>query len=367
MNHLRIGVIGCGLVAQVMHLPHLRELDDRFQIVALCDRAPAVLDALCPLYGVGRRYGDWQDLVADPDIDAVLISTPGSHALPAIAAARAGKHVLVEKPMCYSLAEADSMIAAAAESRVTLMVAYMKRYDPGYRFAREVIRALPDVRYVQVNVLHPPQWPNFSHHRLYHVSTEERFTLESMDPATRAVIRGVVGEVPEPVAWNFAQVLVGSLIHDIDALGGIFGPPSRVLCTEVWDAGKSLTTTFAYPGETRGVLTWTYLDGLRHYDEEIAVMAPTSRIRLRFPSPYFRNMPTPVVIEGMDGEANWTKTMTVSYEEAFKEELRHFYTCVTTGTPPETDGLVGRQDIVTALDIYDAYAHRVGFPLARRD
>jgi predicted dehydrogenase len=110
MERVRIGVLGCGLVAQVMHIPHLRELDGQFEIAALG-----------PRYGVARCLTDWKELVALSDIDAVLICTPGSHAETAVAAALAGKHLLVEKPMCLSLVEADAMIAAAEEARVTLI------------------------------------------------------------------------------------------------------------------------------------------------------------------------------------------------------------------------------------------------------
>src|SRR5947209_13763832 len=162
MERLRVGVIGCGLIAQVMHLPHLRELDDRFEITALCDLSTEVLDALGRYYHVEKLFKDWREVVALPDVDAVLVLTPGSHAPVAIAAAEAGKHVLVEKPMCFTLREADAMIAAAERAGVTLMVAYMKRYDPGYRYARDIIRGLSDVRYVQVNVLHPAEPPNFA-------------------------------------------------------------------------------------------------------------------------------------------------------------------------------------------------------------
>src|SRR5207247_234525 len=76
--------------------------------------------------------------IACPDVDAVLVLTAGSHAEPAIAAARAGKHVFVEKPMCYTAREADEMIAAATASGVTLMVGYMKAYDPTYLTARDL-------------------------------------------------------------------------------------------------------------------------------------------------------------------------------------------------------------------------------------
>ncbi len=366
MDRLRIGVIGCGLIAQVMHLPNLRDLDDRYEIAALCDLSGEVLEALGAHYHVPRRYTDWRELVASPDVDAVLVSTPGSHAPQAIAAAGAGKHVLVEKPMCFTLREADAMIAAAERAGVTLMVAYMKRYDPGYVYARDLVRSLSDVRYVQVNVLHPAEPPNFAHHRVVRGADVEAAVLARLRDEADALVREAIGEVPPVVAMNYVEILLGSIIHDISALSGLFGPPSAVLFAELWDEGQGLTATFQYAGEARGVLTWTFLDHVRHYDEEIAVMAESARVRIKFPSPYFRNMPTPIVVEGMEGEANWVKTVTTSYEEAFKEELRHFHTCVTTGARPETDGHEGRQDIAVALDIYDAYARRAGLGLSRR-
>jgi len=367
VERLRIGVIGGGLIAQVMHLPHLRELDDRYEIAALCDLSREVLAALGAQYGVQRRYTDWRDLVALPDLDAVLICTPGSHAAPAIAAAEAGKHVLVEKPMSFTLGEADAMVEAAERRDVRLMVAYMKRYDPGYRYARDIVRGLDDVRYVQVNVLHPAEPPAVAHHRIVRGSDVDPVLVSRLQDESAALVRGAIGAAPAYVSWNLVEVLLGSVIHDINALGGLFGPPSEVLFTELWDGGQGLTSTFRYSENVRAVLTWTFLDHLRNYDEEIAVLAEGARVRIRFPSPYYRNIPTPIVVEGMEGEANWTKSVVVSYEEAFKQELRHFYDCVSEGRRPETDGRVGRDDIAVAFDIYDAYARRIGLPLARRD
>src|SRR3974390_2661942 len=98
---LRGGVIGCGLVAQVMHLHYLRELAEHYEIVALCDLSESLRAACARDYGVARQYADWRDLLG-ADLDAVLILTSGSHAPIAIAAAAAGKHMLIEKPMCFS-------------------------------------------------------------------------------------------------------------------------------------------------------------------------------------------------------------------------------------------------------------------------
>src|SRR5216684_3105188 len=144
-SRLRVGVIGCGLIAQVMHLHYLRELSDRFEIAAVCDLSESVRSAVGREYGVARQFAAWQDLVAEP-LDAVFVLTSDSHAPAAIAAAKAGRHVLVEKPMCFSIAEGQAMIDAAEASGVTLMVAYNKRYDPAYRRLVEKAHALVDLR-----------------------------------------------------------------------------------------------------------------------------------------------------------------------------------------------------------------------------
>src|SRR5215470_2742940 len=109
MARIRIGVVGCGLIAQMMHIPHLAELDDLYEIAALCDVSPGALRFVGDRYQVSRRHTDWQALVREP-LDAVLIATAGSHAPVALAALRAGKHVLTEKPMCYTLREADELL-----------------------------------------------------------------------------------------------------------------------------------------------------------------------------------------------------------------------------------------------------------------
>src|SRR5439155_14967713 len=100
----------------------------------------------------------WRDLLGEP-IDAILVLTAGSHAPMAIEAARAGIHVLVEKPMCFSTVEAQAMVDAAERARVTLMVAYNKRYDPAYLRFREEVAGLDDLRFLRVTTLESPFQP----------------------------------------------------------------------------------------------------------------------------------------------------------------------------------------------------------------
>ena len=131
VERIRVGVVGCGLVAQVMHLPYLRELSDRFEIAGVCDLSQVRVDAVGDAYGVARRTTDWHELITWP-LDAVLILISGSHAPIASAAIAAGLHVFSEKPLALSVAEGRAVVEEARAAGVCLMVGYMKRYDPAY-------------------------------------------------------------------------------------------------------------------------------------------------------------------------------------------------------------------------------------------
>lgn len=133
MARLSVGGIGCGGIAQVQHLPHPRELDDQFTIGGTCDISAELLRRVGDDYGVpgNRRFADYRELLRS-DIAAALMCTLGTHAPYVIAAAESGKHILVEKPACYAVREAEAMVSAAERAGVVHIVTYPKRYEPAY-------------------------------------------------------------------------------------------------------------------------------------------------------------------------------------------------------------------------------------------
>jgi predicted dehydrogenase len=157
-RRLRVGVIGCGMIAQIMHLHHLGELDDRFALEAVCDLDQRLAEACANQYHVPKVFTDWNDLVAE-SFDVVMVLTSGSHAPPAIAACRAGSNVFVEKPMCLTVTEGREMVAAAEKASVQLMVGTMKRYDPAYERMLELLPGAGEVRLVRVTTLEAPFEP----------------------------------------------------------------------------------------------------------------------------------------------------------------------------------------------------------------
>ena len=356
MARLRVGVIGCGTVAQIMWLPNLRELDDHFELKAICDVSPGLIESLGSYYNVSRCFLDHRDLIAE-ELDVVIVLTPGSHAAAAIAAMEAGKHVIVEKPMCFTLREADAMIATSRRCGKRLMVAYMKRYDPGYLYGRNLVQAMDRLRYVQINVLHPSESLYFAHHRLKRFNDVPVERIEALQAEVDRLVVEAIGPVSERLRFLYHDVFLGSMVHDINALRGILGSPDETLFTTIWPdevTYPTVTTVLAYRGGPRVVFTWSYLTELRDYFEEMAFLGESSRVRIQFPSPFLKHFPTPVEVQGMENGAEWRKRVNLSYAEAFKEELLHFHACLNQGEEPLTNGPDGREDIAVLQRILAA-------------
>jgi predicted dehydrogenase len=136
---IRIGLIGCGNIS-VVHVRGYSQLDSTFRVVATCDVDEARARERASAIRADAVYDDYRRVLARDDIDAVDICLPHHlHAPVALAAAQAGKHVLVEKPIATTLEEADAMIAAASAADVRLMVAHDQRWDAAHVEAKKQI------------------------------------------------------------------------------------------------------------------------------------------------------------------------------------------------------------------------------------
>jgi myo-inositol 2-dehydrogenase/D-chiro-inositol 1-dehydrogenase len=134
-----VGLIGCGHVAELRHLPALSGLDCA-RVVAVADLDRGHAQQLGERFAVPRRYHEPQELLADPAVEVVGVLVPATdHAEVTIAALQAGKHVLVEKPLATSLEDGDRMIAAAAETPAKACVGFNLRAHPLVGRARELL------------------------------------------------------------------------------------------------------------------------------------------------------------------------------------------------------------------------------------
>ena len=164
MTKLKIAVAGAGLIAQVEHIPNLISLWDRFEIVGVADPSPSGRRLMEQRHGV-PTVASFDELLARKP-DALVIAAPDSyHAEFAGRALDAGIHVFCEKPLCFSTADIDGLIAKRDAAKKVLQVGYMKRWDPSYEMLLQEVEGLgPRLRYIAVEVNDPDSWP-FSVHQ----------------------------------------------------------------------------------------------------------------------------------------------------------------------------------------------------------
>jgi len=136
---LRWGIIGCGSVANFKGGPSLNVVKGS-RLIAVMGRNPDLARKFARRHGAKKHYHRIEDLLNDEEVNAVYVATPvSSHREYAIAAAKAGKHVLCEKPMALNVDECTQMAKACLENNITLMIAYYRRFFPNIMKMKELI------------------------------------------------------------------------------------------------------------------------------------------------------------------------------------------------------------------------------------
>ncbi len=134
-----IGVIGCGVIGKAAHIGRYLK-NPNVKVVAVCDIIEERAKQAAELAGADAWYLDYNDLLARDDIQGVSICTPHPvHAAPSIAAAKVGKHVLCEKPMCISLEEANAMVDAVRTNGIKFLTGYQTYFTPSMQAAKRII------------------------------------------------------------------------------------------------------------------------------------------------------------------------------------------------------------------------------------
>lgn len=353
---LRVGIAGLGAVAQAVHLPLLAKHPDIFRVAAVCDLSGATCTALGERFGIDResRYDSVEALLARADLEALAILTAGSHGALAAAAARAGMPVFCEKPLAYTLAEADEL--AALEAR--LQLGYMKLYDPAVERARELLAHRPAARSVEVTVLHPPDAPQLAHAGLLpRPSDVDAAVLAGLGAAEELAIARALGDLPRELGRLYAEVVLGSIVHDLAVVRYLVGGPLELEHADRWESSVALSGRI---GGTRVSIRWHYLEGYPAYREEVHVHDAAGSVLLTFPAPYLLHAPTVLRVVDGDGAGAERVTETRSTAEAFERQWLAFAGFARDGIRPRAGIAEGREDIVTCQSAVALLAAREG-------
>jgi predicted dehydrogenase len=353
---LRVGVTGCGLVAQIIHLPYLQELSHLYEVRALATRSSTLLEQIGNQYNIPGRYKDYRDLL-DQSLDAVFILNR-DHAPIIMDAAAVNKHIFVEKPLCFSLEQAEAIKGAIAQSHVKLMVGYMKRYDPGVEYVSKQIASIEGNSLVRL------------HHAIgspFRIA-DEMYRIQVPDDGPTAIYEAEQQQINKEMfraigienkAYRTAYSLLLHLwSHDLNLLGGIWGQVKSVRHSEVRlgpDTGDvpsiQILAVMDFGEDTSCVWESRAFAKNEWWDEELAVFSDDQTIKIRFPYPYLKNAPAIVQVKKTVENTLREEKITSSYNEAYRRQLIHFHTCNTQDREPLTTVADSCRDIELAVDM----------------
>ena len=306
---MKIGVVGLGFMGST-HLKAITRTPG-LELAAVSDpvkeRLTGDLSAIeGNLGGPGEKYDfsaigtyeNWKDLLADPNVEAVDFCTPTFlHPENAIAALEAGKHVLVEKPMAISSANADAMLAAAQKAGKILMVAQVLRFIPAYRQLREIIRS---------GAVGKPRMATFRRR-----CAAPFWSAWLSDPA------------------RSGGAIIDLLIHDIDFILHTFGEPETVSAVGIEDLPRGLDVITASLGYADG-LNVVLQGGWYHpkafpFSMEYNVVCDEATFEFQSAG----KEPTKFAVDGSE------EKLALRDEDGYTMEIAYFAECASAGKQPD--------------------------------
>ena len=310
MTTLRWGILSTAGIATEKAIPGML-LAARCEVVAIGSRDPARAAAVAERHGIARVHGSYEALLADPDVDAIYVPLPNHlHSEWTIAAARARKHVLCEKPLALTSADAERMIEVCRAEGVALMEAFMYRLHPSWVAVRELVASGRIGRLAAVS-----SW----------------FSYFNDDPANIRNVRAYGGGALFDIGCysvNLSRMLFGS-------------EPERVEASVLRDPASGVDVL------TSGLLRFpdgvaTFTSSIRaEPDQQVHVYGTAGRISVGIPFNIPPDRPTHVYVTagGDPPVAPATETLTFETADPYAVEAEQFAAAVLDGgpvpTPPE--------------------------------
>lgn len=321
-DRIKIGIIGCGR-AGMIHGRNMAFRVNGVSVVAVADMDPPLRARAAEALGGVKSYADVQELLAEADLDAVVIATPTAfHRELTIMAAEAGKHILCEKPMAMNAEECMAMLAATCAHRVKLQIGFMRRYDLGYIRAREQMDSGLIGRVVQVKSLtHGPSVP-----------------LPWMYDLSKS--NGPLAEVNshdiDTLRW-----FTGSEFKTVYAVGGNYRCPEALSAFPDFYDTVSLCAQFE--SGMQGVISGA--QGVKYgYDARVEILGTEGIIFIG------SNKDGSVVACTRDGvRSPFVKSWTDLFAEAYLAEDNDFVRCVLEDCAPKASGLDGLRAVEVVM------------------
>ncbi|CAF9912555.1 MAG: hypothetical protein HETSPECPRED_000971 [Heterodermia speciosa] len=361
---LRVGIIGAGEVAQVIHLPTLSLLSRLYIVVAICDISQQSVDLCAKKYHIGKATTSAQDLFNDRSIDVIFnLTSDEYHETYTVAALRAGKHVMLEKPLTLSVESAERIIEAEKEAvnDARVFVGYMRRYAPSFvkAFKREVA-GIDRILYARCRGIVGPN--------AYFVSqsgtSAQKFTAVPSVAISekQKLLSGLVEEAFDATdgvtkaQYNYCRFLGSLGSHDLSLMREVLGMPDSVSGVSVNEPFYSAILNYVGKDDHRFSATYeSGIDAVARFDSHLAVYGEKKTVSIQYDTPYVKGLPIKVrVDERNEFDEVVTREILSSYEDAYTAELAELHACLTEGKEIKTSA----EDAINELRLFTMFYRR---------
>jgi len=354
MDRIRLGYVGCGFMAQKVHLPNFAAIPE-CEIVALAEVRQDLGRKVQQRFGIERLYPHHLAMLEHARVDAIAVSADfaiqGQIARDALLA---GCDVFMEKPMAVSLAQADDILEASRQSGRRLMVGYMKRYDAGNELVRETIDAcrgtgeLGAITYARSHGF-CGDWTAGSNAPMDRVDTPKP-VVEPVGPAW----------LPREYLQSYLSYLQ-QYTHNVNLLRWFLdiGDDVSVRSVDLDDDGYTGIVSLDVGG-VRAVIESGRISHYR-WDEHTQVYFEDGWIRTWAPPLLLDQVPAEVEIYRGGSEQRFVRPLPKpAWSWSYRREAEHFCRCLQTGGPFRSSAEDTRTDVRLFEDIYRIYVQNRG-------
>ena len=315
-SKIGVGVIGAGRIG-ALHIEHLAQNIPEAELISICSLDALGLESLAEQFNVPKVTTDYNTLLTDPQIEAVLVaSATDTHVEISQAAARAGKHVFCEKPISLDVAQIDETLAIVERAGVKFQVGFNRRFDASFMRVREAVAS-------------------------GEIGEPHILRITSRDPAPPPIeyvkVSGGIFLDMTIHDFDMARYLIGDEVVEVYAVGGVRVDP------KIGEAGDIDTAVITLRFRNGVIAT---IDNSREavygYDQRVEVFGSKGMVTAANPPTHT------VTFSGSEGTraASPPYFFVERYKPAFLSELRAFFTCIQEDTPPPVTGNDGRAPVV---------------------
>ena len=315
-SKIGVGVVGAGRIGK-LHIEHLAQNIPEAELVTICSLHPSDIESFAEQFNVPKVTTDYNTLLADPQIDAVLVTAPtNTHVEISQAAAKAGKHIFCEKPIAFDLEQIDETLAIVEKAGVKFQVGFNRRFDASFKRVREAVAS-------------------------GEIGEPHIMRITSRDPAPPPIeyvkVSGGIFLDMTIHDFDMARYLIGDEVVEVYATGGVRVDP------KIGEAGDIDTTviTLRFQNGVIGTID-NSREAVYGYDQRVEVFGSKGMVTAANP------LTDTVTFSGSEGSraASPPYFFLERYQPAFLAELQAFFACIQEDTLPAVTGADGRAPVV---------------------